>query len=79
MKIVYLKWVDSNTLTGWTHIKRDSSELTEIETIGYLLYEDEKEIQIAHSIFSEQEECAGFIAIPAVSILERREIVEVEK
>lgn len=78
MKIVYLKWTDSNAIEGWIDTNREKSELSVIETVGYLLYEDEKETQVAHSLYSEKQ-CTGFISIPTSVIIERRIIVEADK
>ena len=50
-KLVYIRWQDAHTLGGW----QTEEEITEavnhsifiIESIGWIIYEDEKEIHIA--------------------------------
>jgi hypothetical protein len=68
-KVVYLRWLDSASQGEWTYINEDG--LDEIVSIGFLIYEDDKQVQIAHSIDEFNKYC-GVIAIPKSVILKRR-------
>jgi hypothetical protein len=70
-KVVYLRWLDSASSDGWTCVNEDG--LDEIVSIGFLIYEDDKQIQIAHSIDEFNKYC-GVIAIPKSVILKRRTV-----
>jgi hypothetical protein len=69
--IVYLRWLDSASTGEWTSVNENG--LDEITTIGFLIYEDKKHIQIAHSIDQNNKYC-GVLAIPKSVILERRTV-----
>jgi hypothetical protein len=73
MKIIYLRWLDSATGEGWQNKPNGKSGLDHIESVGYLIYEDKKEIRIASS-FDECKHYLGVLAIPKSVILERRKI-----
>ena len=70
-KVVYLRWLDSAFQEEWTYLNKDG--LDEIISIGFLIYEDDKQVQIANSIDSSNKYC-GVIAIPKSVILKRRVI-----
>ena len=70
-KVIYLRWLDSAEQAGWTYLNVDG--LDEIVSIGFLIYEDDKQVQIANSIDSSGKYC-GVLAIPKSVILKRRAI-----
>jgi hypothetical protein len=74
-KIFYIRWVDSSTSEGWQHAPNESTQISVIDTIGYLVYEDKKHIEIAHSHFKDCNTHNGIIAIPKVAIMKRREVM----
>jgi len=69
-KIVYLRWLDSALVSEWTHLAENG--LTEIISVGYLVLEDDKHIQIAQSIYEEGDKYSAIQSIPKSVILERR-------
>ena len=72
-KIVYLRWLDSALVPEWTRDPGEDTGLAEIETIGYLILEDEQHVQIAQSIFDDYKYSA-IQSIPKSVILERQEL-----
>ena len=70
-KMVYLRWLDSAIELEWSRASQEGTGLSEIETIGYLILEDEKHVQVAQSNFGNYKYNA-IIAIPKAVILERR-------
>jgi len=74
MKIIYLRWLDSATSSGWQYAPNENTGLSEIRSVGYLIHEDSKHVQIAQSNFSEFEKYDGILAIPKSVILERHTI-----
>jgi hypothetical protein len=73
MKIVYLRWLDSAASSDWL-LAEDVMGPCEVETVGYLVLEDARQIQIAHSFDRGGNKFAGIITIPKPVILERRVI-----
>ena len=71
-KILYLRWLDSALVPEWAHAPNEGTGLSEIETVGYLVFEDEKHIQVAQSIFDECDKYSAIQSIPKSVILERR-------
>ena len=69
--MVYLRWLDSASTEGWR--PNTSGGLCEIESIGYLTYEDKMEIRIVQSI-ADSGYVDGITAIPKSVILKRRTI-----
>jgi len=74
MKIIYLRWFDSALTSDWTNAPNKHTGLSEIETIGYLILEDDKHVQIAQSSFKECDKYSAIMAIPKSVILERRSL-----
>ncbi len=73
--LVYVKWVDSNGTGGWRH-EDEVAEIAvaEVESVGWLIAEDEKQIQIALNRVGENEGTSpwgSITAIPKVAILSR--------
>jgi hypothetical protein len=62
MKIVHVEWIDAALyVDGWTSSHEDAS-LLKIDTVGFLLYEDENVIKVAQSNCAESK----FIAIQSI-------------
>ncbi len=70
-KAIYLRWLDSSCAGEWTYINEDG--LDEIETVGFLIFENAAQVQVAHSIDESNKYC-GVIAIPKSVIIERKRI-----
>jgi hypothetical protein len=77
-KVVYVKWVDSGSPTGWTKLHSFKPGICYCESIGYLFHEDETAITLAgHLSWSEMpvgsdeepDHGDGFISIPRVAVL----------
>ena len=78
MKVLYLRWLDSALSTGLQYAPGGDGGLSEIESVGYLLHEDKRHIQIAQSTSRENESYDAILAIPKSAILERR-VIELPK
>ena len=70
MKLVYVRWLDAALVPDWTP-RTDADGLSEVESVGYLLQEDDKQIQLAQTSQGEYGFC-GIQAIPKSVIQERR-------
>lgn len=70
-EIVYLRWLDSALVPEWGRAPSEDTGLAEIETIGYLILEDEQHVQVAQSIFDNYKYSA-IQSIPKSVILERQ-------
>lgn len=70
MKMLHLRWLDSSITLEWSPLDKDG--LTEIETIGYLVYEDDLHIQVAQSIY--ENKYSAIQSIPKSVIIDRKEI-----
>ena len=46
--VVFIEWLDSCVKIGWTRDHRDAN-LTPIDSVGFLIYEDDRIIKIAQS------------------------------
>ena len=71
-KVVFLRWLDSALVPEWTHLAENG--LTEIISVGYLIHEDDKHIQIAQSIYEEDDKYSAVQSIPKSVSLERRAV-----
>jgi len=73
---IWVKWVDSVGQDGWTG-RADALGLHVMEFlhIGFLIFEDEKQITLSPTIFTDGKDAScpyhSPIAIPKVAILER--------
>ena len=73
MDMIYIRWLDSAITYEWSPID-EATGLTEIESIGYLILEDDLQIQMAQSNYADHK-FGSIQAIPKSVILERREII----
>ena len=73
-KLVYIRWLDSAITLEWSPLDKEECGLTEIETVGYLILEDERHIQVAQSNY-EDAKYSGIQSIPQSVILEKRTLV----
>jgi hypothetical protein len=71
-KIVYLRWLDSALSPDWQHAPNERTGLSEIETVGYLILEDDKHVQVAQSSYEEWDKYSAIQSIPKSVILEMR-------
>ena len=76
-EIVYLRWLDSALVPEWTYAPNEETGLSEIETVGYLILEDEQHVQVAQSSFDNCKYSA-IMAIPKSVILERQVLIRKE-
>lgn len=70
--MIYVKWVDSALTSDWTEAPNSKTGVVEIESIGYLILEDDEHIEIAQNM-STFHKCA-IMAIPKAVIKERKEL-----
>lgn len=71
MKIVYVKWVDAHSESGWIK-HEETADIVECESIGFVVRETEKSITLAVTVH--EKECNSTIAIPKAWILKRKTI-----
>ena len=69
-KIVYLVWLDAASDHGWE--KKKLLGLEEVETCGFLIAEDDKEITLALSIA--RDEMNAVMSIPKKWVKKRRNL-----
>jgi len=74
INIVFLRWLDSALTPEWSRAPSEYTGLSEIETVGYLILEDDKHVQIAQSSFEGYDKYSAIMAIPKSVILERRSL-----
>ncbi len=71
MKILYVRWLDSALTPEWSRAPSEATGLSEIETVGYLILENDEHIQVAQSNY-ENDKYSAIQSIPKSVILERR-------
>lgn len=72
-KTIYVKWVDSSEAIGWNKIEDCTLlEPLVVETIGFLLYENDKVLVVTGHVSDDGDAC-GAMTIPKVSILKQVE------
>lgn len=75
MKQVLIYWLDSyGVTTGWQDISNYKATELKIESLGIIIYEDEKVIALAHNYAEETEltpkQANGIMVIPKACILQ---------
>ena len=70
-EMIYLRWLDSALNPEWTRAPNEETGLAKIETVGYLIHEDEQHVEIAQSS-NEDYRFGAILSIPQSVILERR-------
>ena len=70
-KILYLRWLNSPLMPEWSRAPNEDTGLSEIETVGYLILEDNQHIQVAQSNY-EDRKYRAIQSIPKSVILERK-------
>ena len=68
-KMIYVRWIDSALQPEWVEAPSERTGASEIESIGYLIYEGKKHIEIAQNIAANHK--SAIMAIPKPVILER--------
>lgn len=68
-RLVYLRWMDAALSPEW-QIPDEGTGLSEIESVGYIVYEDGEHIQIAQSSFGDYK-FSAVQAIPKPCIVEK--------
>ncbi|MGD9682613.1 MAG: hypothetical protein AB7W16_15605 [Candidatus Obscuribacterales bacterium] len=76
-KIVQVFWTDSQTpnVVGWMDQNEISHEPSSIETVGYLIHEDDESVTIAASV-SNDDLVQGVIVIPKAVITSSCDLVQ---
>lgn len=72
MKIVKISWTDSNRYMYQMELDEEVTTTT-IETVGWLVSEDEDQVVLAQDII--EDDIRGVIVIPKVCIVETRELI----
>lgn len=67
MEQVLVKWTDSSMCDGWCEIA-EKIEISDCITKGFLIREDDKEIEICHTVSATGNK-AGCITIPRHAII----------
>ena len=74
-QLVYLRWLDSAIELEWSQVSQEDTGLTEIQTVGYVVLEDDLHIQVAQSIYEDAKKYSAIMAIPKSVILERHSLL----
>lgn len=73
----HIQWIDSETYTSFWIFDKDISGILEIETVGYVVKENERSISVASTIANE---CfGGVITIPKIAITKMKKVSINEK
>lgn len=62
MNIIYVKWIDAATQSGWDKIDRDDIGIDYCEAIGFLIKQTDLDISLAATV--SEKECNAIISIP---------------
>lgn len=73
-RLIWVEWRDSTFLAGWHPAPADETIISTIETVGYLIHEDQQQIEVAHSGMVGRGEFGGILAIPKSAIVQRKTI-----
>lgn len=75
LKLVRIKWLDAASSPGWTYGGKDEAGLEGIDSVGWLVHKDSKQVQISLSI-SDSGRFWDVQAIPTHSIVSIKTIGE---
>lgn len=71
--IIALEWIDAESDDAWRDIaEHESSDLARIESVGFLLSENEKVIRLAQNIDQTNGKASMVITIPRAWIVSRK-------
>lgn len=73
MKIAHIKWIDSCAPDGWNYKEDLTNEPVEIESIGFVLFGDDKAITISAHVGTNEQHHSP-MTIPKVAIIEMKEL-----
>lgn len=68
-KLIYIEWLDALAQGEWHEAKKEDLHC---KTIGFLVYEDEQQIELAGTITDGM--CNNSITLPKQMILKRKEV-----
>lgn len=71
-KKVFVRWVDSALTPEWTEAPSERTGIVEIETLGYLIHEDDNHIEVAQSITEAHK--SAIMSIPKSVIIEMKKV-----
>lgn len=74
MKVEWIQWLDSHGGGGWQSPEDIQRSLT-IESIGYLVGEDEHAVTLTTSVAQGSGDVLDPITIPKCAIMQRQEVV----
>lgn len=77
-KAIYIEWVDSASTDKWVPIDAADGQVLLVETIGWLVREWPKTIEITSS-WSTGNHIMGILAIPKCAILKRHYLKEIKR
>lgn len=67
MKIIKVTWRDSNQELYQREVS-DLLEIEELQSIGWVIFEDENKLVIARDLLNKDKDCRGMIAIPKENV-----------
>lgn len=75
LSIVYVKWIDASHADGegWKLIKDYKPQYDPVESVGFLVHEDERSITLAVSVY--EEHYGSEMLIPKGMIIHREDVV----
>ena len=78
-KLVYVKWDDASTRSGWADLDDHDLEPWEVETVGYLIKKNRRHIGVVSSLTVNEEKGSSYTTIPRKMILEMRDLKKARK
>lgn len=75
-KLIFLRWEDHISIDAWRDPKKDAPELLDCITVGFLINETDKYIEVASTV--EDVNCCCSMVILKNCILERKEVAIVQ-
>ena len=77
-KAIYVLWIDSAGTDRWFPADQADGKVSLIESVGWLVGEYDKTIEITHS-WSYENNIMGVLAIPKCAILKRHYLKEIKR
>lgn len=74
MKVERVTWVDSCAYQGWHKMADESYSVSECQTVGFVVCEDERCLALAPSVFMDAGSASDVMVIPKGVITKRKKL-----
>lgn len=68
IEIVYVRWIDSESGSGWTECGEFLAPLTYCHSVGFLIHQDAEKYVLANSYDPETDSANATMTIPRVAV-----------